>query len=129
MTNLESILTNKEVAKTLILKAIESNYGLTADGRLMPCGESEMRCAECRFKCVPSSLGEVTEEEWLNEEYQEPLPFPINTVLVAKNWRGQSHVFYYKGRDEHGCHCGSAFYENDEGVFTFDIATARKVGE
>lgn len=127
MTNLQHILADKELAKTLILKAIENGYGLTTDGRLMPC--NEVKCDKCRFKCI-ASLGEVIEEEWLDKEYQEPLPFPIGTPIEVEEHMNNVVICYYNGVKD-GIHVGVCNKKNigtDKG-FTISIDTARKVGE
>lgn len=128
MTNLKHILTDEEwsgLREMSVIEFAKRHIGIDKEsGRVMLC--SALGCKNCRFEFANCSEKIA---EWLDEEYQEPLPFPINTVLEAKNSRGHLYVFYYKGRDEQGRHVGSAFREKDKGSFTFDIDTARKVGE
>lgn len=128
MTNLEHILTDEEYSglrEMSVMDFVRRNVGADKEsGKMMLC--SALGCTNCRF-CSEDCTRKVA--EWLNEEYQEPLPFPINTVLETEYSKGNFRVFYYKGKDKHGWDCGSFFREEEKGCFKFDITTARKVGE
>lgn len=129
MTNLKHILTDEEwsgLREMSVIDFAKRNVGISKDsGKMVLC--SALDCVNCRF------FGENCSDkmaEWLNEEYQEPLPFPIGTVIEVNNYWDNLLVCYYNGVKD-GIHVGVYNKRNvgtDKG-FTINIDTARKVGE
>lgn len=135
MTNLEHILTDESFAdfrKKIIIMGLRNCAGIDKKtGQIAPC--SDLRkptgCPECLFDVSDAGCANDM-MEWLNEEYQEPLPFPIGTVIEVNNYWDNLLVCYYNGVKD-GIHVGVYNKRNvgtDKG-FTINIDTARKVGE
>lgn len=129
MTNLQHILTDEEYSglrEMSVADFVRRNVGVSKEsGRMMLC--SALGCANCRF-----SLEKCTEKtkEWLNEEYQEPLPFPIGTPIEVEDHFDNAMICYYNGVCD-GIHTG-VYCKKSIGTnkgFTINIDTARKVGE
>lgn len=129
MTNLKHILTDEEYSglrEMSVVDFVRRNVGVDREsGKMMLC--SVLDCEKCRF---PSTECTLHMEEWLNEEYQEPLPFPIGTPIEVEDYWNNVVVCYYNGIDD-GIHTG-VYCKKSIGTnkgFTINIDTARKVGE
>lgn len=85
MTNLKHILTDEEwsgLREMSVISFVKRNVGIEKEsGRVILC--SALSCKNCRFQFVNCSEKMA---EWLDEEYQEPLPFPIGTVIEVNNY-------------------------------------------
>lgn len=129
MTNLKHILTDEEYSglrEMSVADFVRRQVGVDKEsGKPMLC--SVLGCTNCRFgleKCTGKT------NEWLNEEYQDPLPFPIGTVIEVNNYWDNLLVCYYNGVKD-GIHVG-VYDKRNVGTakgFTINIDTARKVGE
>lgn len=129
MTNLQHILTDEEYSglrEMSVTDFVKENVGVSKEsGKMMLC--SALGCTNCRF------FGEGCTRkvaEWLDEEYQEPLPFPIGTPIEVEDYWNNVMICYYNGIDD-GVHTG-VYCKKSIGTnkgFTIIIDTARKVGE
>lgn len=134
MTNLEHILTDESLAdirKEMIFLGMRGNAGIEKDtGRIMLCETLALQsCHNCRFHdCKNGCTNAMV--KWLDEEYQEPLPFPIGTPIEVEDYWNNVVICYYNGVND-GIHTG-VFCKKSIGTnkgFTIGIDTARKVGE
>ena len=124
MTNLEYIISDEW--RENLIKILKNNIGVRkSDGAPIRCEATN--CSDCKFCGQPCV--EVI-EGWLNQKYQESLPFPIGTVIEAEDFWKNVVICYYNGIND-GIHTG-VYCKKSIGTnkgFTIDINTARKVGE
>ena len=134
MTNLEHILTDEsfaDIRKEMIFLGMRGHAGIEKDtGQIMLCEALALQgCHNCRFSDSENGCTDAM-MKWLNEEYQEPLPFPIGTPIEVEEHFGNVVICYYNGVCD-GIHTG-VYCKNSIGTnkgFTISIDTARKVGE
>lgn len=135
MTNLEHILTDESLAdfrKKIIILGLRNCMGIEKKtGQIVPCADlrKPTGCPKCLFHASDAGCSKDM-MEWLNEEYQEPLPFPIGTPIEVEEYGNNVVICYYNGICD-GTHAGVHYKESigaNKG-FTINIDTARKVGK
>lgn len=134
MTNLEWLLENDKESLVELLATRES-WGINKITNALVKNCRHVPCNSCMFCDKPNSCI-VERENWLNSEHEEPLLFPIGTIVEVSDSDNTKHTGYYNGF-ENGKHyvshyrhfLGCRYHDGELYGGKYDANQIRKVGD